>query len=504
MGVLVLAYEYDEAVMGVGVEVLCLSMGCLTFSAWFSARILSKSGGCVGAGSRFLAQMSRRFQVRGAARPQAFPDSRFLVLAAGINAVAGVFFWVIASRFFSTTAVGQASTVVSVGTSVASLSLLSIGPVIERYFPVLSVQRRVRAALLSCVGVVLSAVLCSGVYVWVWDSSVVFPTLVSKCAFCCCVVVLALFALSDSVLNGWGVPRVMGWKNVSQGVLKAVVVGAVAALGLSSVVWAGWLLVWCWVGVSVLVLLAVVGVLVARVRIDAATNSSHVSAISHDSVLSPADDGIPVRSQAIRFHRTSIVWLLGQSIPGLFIPSMVVSQAGLEQAAFFNTAWLIVNASLMIMAIFTGPFVSKAVAPGAVVSALWPQMKVTTLRVSALRFVGVSVIGPLALYVYGAEYAQAAGWLLVLMGIAHVVGAPAFLFGVLSKVYSRIVFPACVQVCASVVLVLAVWWLLPHFGIVAVGVAYLIQDVGILLVAWIPLRRLVALSHAQSSSSVEV
>src|SRR6185437_4704409 len=53
-----------------------------------------------------------------------FRNSMYLMLSTAIQALFGFFFWIINARLFTATEVGLATTIISIGTLITSLSLL--------------------------------------------------------------------------------------------------------------------------------------------------------------------------------------------------------------------------------------------------------------------------------------------------------------------------------------------------------------------------------------------
>lgn len=85
-------------------------------------------------------------------------NSLYLILSSGLQAALGFAFWIIAARLFSTTDVGEASSLISATTVIAYLALLGLNSTLVRYLPTASD----RNALISA-GLLLVAVCGAGI-----------------------------------------------------------------------------------------------------------------------------------------------------------------------------------------------------------------------------------------------------------------------------------------------------------------------------------------------------
>ncbi|WP_165857943.1 lipopolysaccharide biosynthesis protein [Corynebacterium alimapuense] len=401
-------------------------------------------------------------------------DSWSLVGASVINAALGLVFWLASARLFPIADVGRASTMIAAATALASVSLLASGGFLERFLPVMRRVGQIRVVVWASVISASLAAITSTVYSLLPSSEALFVQSWHRPVFVTSVVILVLFSLYDSVLIGLQRGRWTAAKNVTHSVLKLLVVLLLAWCGMS-LLGVEILLAWV-IPAAVLVIVVQLFLVFSRARVFSGTESSAAAA--------------PPLIDAARYYLISVGWLFSQILPALFLPLLVASIAGLESAAFFNISWVIVSASIMMMSALGGPFVARAADPNSDLAAATRSMITMTIGVSVVRFLGVAVAGPVALLFYGRPYFDQGWVLLVLMGVAHLIGGSAFLFGALSRVYARIGYPMMVQAMASVLVVTLVWWLLPTYGLLGVGIAYLIQDLLIFLVTIIPLTRI--------------
>lgn len=434
-------------------------------------------------------------------------DSVALMISSGLNAVLGLVYWMVATRLYPVEEVGRASTLINAGIVLSSASILAFGQMLERFLPVCGRLRR-RAIVGSTVVVAALATASAGAFVAFWPTGALLSEPWQAPAYVASVVALTMFALYDSVLVGLHLGRWAAAKNIVHAVVK---LGLVAALGAAAfgggagpgpgsgagagpsavAILGSWV-----VPAAVLVIAAQVALVVRRSRALRAVADAPVPDSAPAPERGAADpDGepdLPPRRELVAYFATSVGWIIGQVLPGLFIPLMVERRLGLAEAAYFNIAWIVVAASIMLMSIIGGPFVAEAARPGSDLAAAARSLLRIATAASLFRLIAVGALGPVALLLYGAEYAKAGTMLLVLMGVAHFISGPAFVYGALAKVYRRIAYPMMVQLIGAVVLVWLAWAWLPEHGIVGVGWAYLVHDVGVLLAAAVPLRVMLA------------
>ncbi|MDO5076781.1 lipopolysaccharide biosynthesis protein [Corynebacterium sp.] len=355
-------------------------------------------------------------------------DSVVLMVSSATNAVVGLAFWVTATRLNNAEIVGEASTSIAVATTLSTLGMLGFAQLMERFLP--------RASTRQVLGAIAFVAAFSLFLGWLFD----LPWLT---------LVLALFALCDSYLIGCGRPRVVALKNLIHAMSKFALVFVLP-------------IDWAWgIPTAALLIFYCFGTLPKR--------KLYTSDVS-------------------RYFMHSVGWLLAQMLPGLVIPLMV-KETGLDQAAYFNIAWVIVNTSFVLISMIGGPFVAKVANAKANMSDATRTLIRIIAGVSALRLLGVSGLGPIALFVYGSDYAEHGYKLLILMGVAHLLGGPAYLYATLSRIFGHIGYPMLIQALNSLAVVGLIWLMLPAWGITSVGIAYLIVDAATLAVIIWPLKQ---------------
>lgn len=398
-------------------------------------------------------------------------DSVALMISSGLNAVLGVVYWMAVTNLYSVEQVGRATTLINAGIVFSSASILAFGQMLERFLPVAG-ERRLQIVLGASSIVTALSLLLSGGFVLLWPTDALLVSPWERIAYPICVAILTVFALYDSVLVGVHLGRFAALKNVIHAVVK---LAAVVVAGIWMVQKSAPVIIASWIVPAALLIVVTQVLLYLRNQARAAGT---------------VPDALPSRRDLVVYFLSTAGWIVGQVLPGLFIPLLVERSLGLEAAAYFNIAWIVVAASIMLMSVVSGPFVASASRPNADLAAETRSFTKIVVYVSVFRLLAVSVAGPIALLFYGRDYAAEGTPLLIFMGIAHAMAGPALIYGALSKVYRSLYYPMTVQLIGAVILVLLVWWWLPTHGIVSVGWAFIVHDVGVLLAAAVPLKNL--------------
>ncbi|GED98553.1 lipopolysaccharide biosynthesis protein [Gordonia crocea] len=389
-------------------------------------------------------------------------DTLSLLAASGINAVLGVAYWGAATRHYGVAEVGRASTLINSALLLASLANLSLGPLYERFLPVAgSLQRRLILA-----GQVITAALAglfAAVFLAVGPGELANGHDLVGLLFLFAVPTLATFSLLDAILVGLRSGRWAAAKNTFHAMSKLVLAILFAGIGTATALVSSWVIPSLGAVVVIEILLL-----------------SRIGPLRQDRRATPE---LPERKALGAFTGWAMAWMLAQTLPGLLIPLIVVSQRGLADAAFFNISWTIVAASILLMALVTGPYVAEASRrPSRSRWELTRTLATNLVLINIVRALLVGAVGPIVLYLYGREYFSAGTPLLLVMACCQLISTVGYLYASIARVSGKIGFPTVVQLLGTGGLLLVVPVLVTHWGIVGVGVGYLVHDVVLALV----------------------
>lgn len=383
-------------------------------------------------------------------------DGRMLTVASLVNSALGAVYWFIAARFFPAQDVGIASTTVNSALTLATVSNLALGPVVERLVPVAGRLQLKMVTLVQAVTGCLAVVLALA-FLWLGPSDQLFPGNGQKIVFVLAVPVLARYSLQDSVLIGLRTGKLSALRNIAHAVAKLVIIAALATSPASTGIVLSWIIP------------SLVGVVVVQCALFATGGL-----LRRERDLPPR---LPPARRIISFNLLATVWMVVQALPGLAVPVIVLRGTSEETAAYFNLSWTVVTASTVLVTAVAGPYVSSASRNPDQLGPLTRRFILMYLRISVLRTVMVALGGPVLMWFYGADYARGSLALLLLIALGQAVSTSAYIYGNLERVNGRIGCSALLQGVGAVVLTGAAALLVPAHGLVGAGLAYLVHDI---------------------------
>ena len=404
-----------------------------------------------------------RERVRDLMRVPLLRNGYSLVGSIAATAALGMAFWFVAAHAYSTADVGLATALISTMQLLSGLSQLNLTTAFNRFVP--TAGRTTRRLVLIGYGItvalsaVAAIVFVVGTRAGAWTPKLV-PLLAHSTdavLFVLAVMMWTIFTLEDAVLTGLGDTPWVLVENVIYGILKLALLWIVASHLPHTGIFIAWTLplVVCIVGVNQL--------LFAR--------------------LIPKRDGAPdeaVKPGAIvRFASADYVSALLATATSGLIPIIVLSIAGKDATAYVFIAFTISYALFQFsLAIGQSMITEVAQAPERIVEYARRTVKHCLVLVvpSAL---GLCVLAPFVLRIFGADYAAHATHLLQLFALSAIPGV--FVIAYISimrarRAISAVVIVTFVQSVATIALMEV---LLRAMGINGVGLAWLIVQTAI-------------------------
>lgn len=362
----------------------------------------------------------------------------------------GFVFWLLAAHLRAPAVVGRASAAIAALSLLATIAQLNLSNLYVRYLPIAgrlghTMVRRgyVAATVLSLV--VGTVYVASGL-----SASVVSGGLGVRVLFVLAVVVLAIFALQDSVLTALRLAPWVPVENISFAVAKLLLLPLLVLLGIG----AGIVLAW--------VLPAAAAVLV-------------VSLLLFRWVLPARGDAegtLPDRRRLLSFTAGVYVGDLFLTATLQLMPLLVLARLGAAEAAYLTLPWQVLMGLTFLLANVAMTFEVEIVNEGLSRALVRRGVLLWSGIVLAAVVVCVLGAGPL-LSLAGARYAAHGAALLRLVGLSTPFGAVIALYCTLLQLDQRVWTFAAFQgaICVAVLgLTIA---LLPPLGLVAAGWAIL-------------------------------
>lgn len=412
-------------------------------------------------------------------RVSLFSNALYLTISSALTNLLGFVFWIIAARYYSVEDVGLASAAIVAVGLVTTFAHLGLGMGLVRF---LSSSGRKSAALINTTFTIgaLAAAVAGVIFVLgidFWSPALTFikeePGYLTTFLILC--VVYQLWYLAENAFVASRRSAFVTGQNLIFNLLRLPLVILLSLWFSSFGTFSAW-------GIAMAIAL-VVSLFFFLPKVQ----TGYRLAISIDKVIMKA---------IMRFSSANYASTLFWLAPGMVLPLMVVNISGAEANAYFYIAWTI-GAML--------PITTGAVSTSLFAEASHDEesLKLNTQRSLKMAFlilvpvvVLVLVAAPLLLQLFGGPYAENGATLLRIMAVSSL---PAIINGIylsvkrVEKDLKALVAFAAFAAASSIGLAS---WLLPEMGIDGVGVAWLVSQLALALIAittsshwWKALRR---------------
>jgi O-antigen/teichoic acid export membrane protein len=315
---------------------------------------------------------------------QMLRNSLYLILNMGVQAALGFGFWIIAARFFSTTSIGQASSLISASTLISFSGLLGLNTALVKFLPTSRQRNRLITAGLTIVATCSTVVAVFYVLLMPLLSkpiSFVAHSLPLAIGFIVLTAAGGINLLTDSVFIAAG-------KSNYTAVVDGIV-GGVAKIALI-VVFAG-------AGAY-----AVFGAAAGGFLASAVASILLIAKVLH---WRPVFGGVGhVLKPILSFSGMNYVGNILNLLPTLVVPLIVVSKVGTSEAAYYYVSFQL--ASLLYSAAYSveNAFLAEGSQSATVSRAILMRSARILIALCASSFVVVLLFGHLMLSAFGAKY----------------------------------------------------------------------------------------------------
>ncbi len=403
-----------------------------------------------------------------------------LVVATGATSLLGFLYWLLAARRYTPADVGRNSALLASMTFLANLAHLNLTNGLNRFVPT-SGRRTPRLvgwsyAVAGGLAVVAALIYVGGIETWSPElTNLVSDNPLAVLTFVAATALWVVFQLEDSVLTGLGRADWVLIENVIFGVVKIVLLVALATALPKTGIFASWTL-------PLVLIVVPINVLVFRRLFP-----RHVA--DREAVVEPIHPRDLGRYLSADYF-ASLLWTGTTSL----LPLVVLAIAGPKQSAYFYLSWTIAYAIYLLSRNLGMSLVTE----GARAPQRLYEFALRTLAQSGKIVVplaiAVAALSPLILRLLGPDYARGASIvlpLLVLSAIPNVV-ITTFLSAARVQRRMRAVVVVTATMALSVMGLSVV--LLDRYGLTGVGVAWLVAQSFIAIVllltelrtTWIP------------------
>jgi O-antigen/teichoic acid export membrane protein len=390
-----------------------------------------------------------------------------LIVSNMLTGVLGLVFWGAAARLYPTHEVGIGAAAITSAIMLATLSMLSVDTLYERFLPVAGL----RAGPLMVRGFVLvacTALLAGTGLVLFGPRDELFESTFQMLSYPLLVVVLALYTMLDKTTAGLGVARWAAVKNAVHSVVKLAV-----------------LLILAWTASAVSIILAWVGTAAVAVvvLILAMRRRCRTEPLFH------AAPDLPPDREMLRYFATSFGLTATWAIGPLVVPLIVLSRFGADANAHFAVTWAIVNALYTTVHLILSPYVAEVATHPGKVAALTRRMVATMVVVNVVGSLGVVLVGPFVLGLVGGGYRDEGQGLLYLAALFVPLSAVAAVYEGFARVRRKLGVVMAVRTLGTLLIIGGSMAATGPLGVTGVGWAYLVAEGMCAIVLVVPVVR---------------
>lgn len=390
-----------------------------------------------------------------------------LVVSGGGSGLVGVIFWAVAAHHVSPRTIGRVSTEVAALVLIAAFAQSSFGTSFVRFLPVAGGQTRRFVATAYGIST-CAAVLLATLYIALGLGHRFLPTPWTwRLLFVASVVAWTIFALQDAVLTGLRATRWVPVENISYGIVKLALIPAFVMVSISQGVFLAWI-------IPVPVVVLVVNWYLFRKRIP-----EHVA-------QNPSTGSLPTPRQMISLTGAQYATLLVSVATASIVSLVLIDRLGaVASAHYYLPAQIGGGAAIALWSLDRSFLVEASSEPDSLFRHLRVAIRAGIVFVTCAVVVGV-VFASDILRIFGATYAATGTTLLRMLLLSLPGTAVTALYTSLAWIDRRIWKLAVRDFISAGVFFVLLFAFIGHYGILAVGIAALIQS-GLQALFFLPL-----------------
>jgi O-antigen/teichoic acid export membrane protein len=391
----------------------------------------------------------------------------YALIASNVAASAlGFFYWILAARYYQPEAVGLNSALVAALLFLAGIASLYLDGVLMRFISRAgqSVLRLILAAYLcsTAVAVIAAAVFLLGLQVWSPTLGVLGSSPLWIGGFVVAVVTTTLFVMQDGALTGL---RQAVWVPVENGafaVVKIILLLLFAERFPEHGIFMSWVL-------PQVALLIPVNWLIFRRLIP-----------THDwQGTAPA---IPLQARQIAQYAAGLyVGFLFSLTASKLLPVIVLGYVGSTASAYFYLPWTIASALQLLTPSLTMSLTVEGAHDPSRLATYSKSVLKQAVRLVVPAALGTAAFAPLILGLVGPSYAEHGTGLMRLLALASIPHILTGLYIGIARVQRRVRGVVMVQASVMILFLSLSHLLLPRYGIIAVGWAWLVAQSSVAL-----------------------
>lgn len=388
-----------------------------------------------------------------------------LVAGSVLTSALGFAFWVVAARTMSKTDVGIGGAAVAALVLLGNASTLGLRNALPRFLPTAGKQTSqliLRSyGAVAAAGLVVGALFVAGARVWAPELAALHSGILERALFIGAVAIWAVFILQDSVLIGL---RHATWVPIENFAYAAGKLGLLVVIASSG----SWALLIAWVIPALLV--------IGPLNRGIFTRLVPAAAAVPVSSSSTPDDALgwrPIVRFASGDHLADTIRFLGAE--GVIL--IVVAHVGANLSAPLFFAITIAATLGLVSSNIVSAFLAEASARPHQMQALLERSARRAVKLVVPAALVAAAAAPIALSIFGAEYAAEGTTVLRLLLLAAIPQIVIRLAVGVARFHRRVADVVRIALASSIFPLAGAAFLVPHFGIVAVGWSFLAGQV---------------------------
>ncbi len=390
--------------------------------------------------------------LRSLMKDSLYGNSIYLILSTAIMAVLGFFTWILIAKFFTPHQVGLATTLISITSLIANLSLMGLNVGMIRYLPTSARKNeRINTTFIIVIitSVIASLIYLAGIDIFSPKLNFVKSNFLLIALFVLFIVVFSLDLITESIFIAYRKSSYVLIKNACISILK---------LGLP----------------FLLISLAFYGIFLA---ISLATSAALIISIvilikKLNYKFSPQINGEIVKSMA-KFSFGNYIAASLTQLPNLILPIMITNQLNPKTSAFYYVSMMIANFLYVI--------------PSATAESLFAEgshneksLKSNSIRATKIilglatpAVLFIIIFGKFILSFFGEEYATQGYPFLVMLAVSTIFLAATRIFATILKINHKIK-ELIISYIISTFFILFFSYSFLQFGLIGIGYAWLL------------------------------
>ena len=380
-----------------------------------------------------------------------------LITSSAISAIIGIVFWAVAARLETARVVGESSAALASMSILALLSQMSFGPTFERFIPVAGRRTHgliIRAYVICTVSatIITVAFIASGI-----GHNFISASLPWRTVFLVSVVLWAIFGLQDSALVGLRSTRWVPVENITYSAAKLALLPLFVMWSAREGIFVAW-------NFPVIWLIVAVNWYIFRHRVPA-----------HQLHSRPSEQ-LPSTRQLLTLsgaqYASLLVGVMASSITSL----IVVDRLGaVANAHYYIPAQTAIGVSILITSIMRSFYVEVASEPERIREFARITFKSLTILLPPIIVIGV-LFAPQFLGIFGHAYATQGATLLRMMLLSSPAMAVTTFYSAFAWLDKKVWWFALRELASAAIFFSVLLSLLGHLGLVAIGVASLVES----------------------------